>query len=404
MKTIIFLHTTLTGSSRDAIKTAKKLGYHTVLLTKSGIALKRRKSFTEVHRMIKVNLSKIEEVKNSIENLRSEGLTIEGIVSFVDPFVSLAAELHKEYCNKSLSIGAMRAMEDKTLTREKLKDLPYTPKFYKVKGSEFKQSIPSSLKPFTYPLVVKSPLSTGSKDVLKVENDQELLESVKLLVSKNPTILIEEYLDGPQYLVETVVVNGEIHIIAIFQQEVDHLKRFIVTGYSLMNEIESDLYKNIEEAVKNIITAFEMETGACHLEIRIVNDQVKLIEINPRISGSAMNRMIKIAYGINLVEETLKLYLGSTPDLSKKWEKHLFTQYVTVSTSGTLVKITGRKSASRSQGVVEVTLRTRKGRFLFTPKSMGHRYAYVIATGDTSDQAKKNAKTAAKKIKFHLSS
>lgn len=33
---------------------------------------------------------------------------------------------------------------------------------------------------------------------------------------------------------------------------------------------------------------------------------------------------------------------------------------------------------------------------------MGQRYAYIIATGDSSEQAKENAKTAAKEIQFHL--
>ena len=53
--------------------------------------------------------------------------------------------------------------------------------------------------------------------------------------------------------------------------------------------------------------------AASHLEVRYVNGIWKLIEINPRISGGAMNRMIEEAFGINLVEETIKLYLGDEP-------------------------------------------------------------------------------------------
>ncbi|MBM7609927.1 biotin carboxylase [Lysinibacillus composti] len=404
MRTIIFLHTTKSGSSREAIKAAEKLGYFTVLLTNSKNFIKQRVNFPDVHRMILVDLTNLQEIKKTIESNQRQGLLIEGIVSFVDPFVSLAVELHEEYCNGCLSLNAIKAMEDKTLTRELLKDLPCTPKFIKLNGTEFEESISTITEHLSYPLMIKSPFSTASRDVFKVENDRELRKSVKLLTRRYPDvmILIEEYLDGPQYLVETVVVNEEIHILAIFQQELVNLERFIITGYNLLNEIDQDFFETIEGAVKNIIETLELKTGACHLEIRIVENEVKLIEINPRISGAAMNRMIDIAYGINLVEETLKIQLGMEPNLTRKWEKHLFTKYIFVSTSGILEKVTGKKRALLCPGVEEVYIKPKKGTFLSPPKSMGQRYGYVIATGDTSELAKENAKNAAKEIRFHL--
>ncbi len=47
----------------------------------------------------------------------------------------------------------------------------------------------------------------------------------------NEEILLQEYVDGPQYLVEVLVQNGEVHIIAIIEQEITLFARFIVTVY-----------------------------------------------------------------------------------------------------------------------------------------------------------------------------
>ncbi|MDM5333732.1 hypothetical protein QUF56_10885 [Ureibacillus composti] len=129
MRTIIFLHTTKSGSSREAIKAAEKLGYFTVLLTNSKNFIKQRVNFPDVHKMILVDLTNLQEIKETIESNQRQGLIIEGIVSFVDPFVSLAVELHEEYCNGCLSINAIKAMEDKTLTRELLKGMVPRPTF-----------------------------------------------------------------------------------------------------------------------------------------------------------------------------------------------------------------------------------------------------------------------------------
>ena len=393
------------GSSREAIRSAEKLGYFTVLFTTNKKLLRQRDEFPDVHKMLLVDLTNLEVIRNAIESIQCNGLIIESIVSFVDPYVYLAAKLSEEYCSTILSTDAIKAMENKITTRKVMEDSPYSPKFIKLEGNETEEKISSTIKQYPYPLMVKSPLSTGSKDVLKVENDEELFKSINLLKNKYPElpILIEDYIDGPQYLVEAIVVNGDIHIIAIFEQEIVQFKRFIITGYNLLHdEVEKNLVETIQEGVKDIIESFEMDNGACHLEIRMNGDYVKLVEINPRVSGGAMNRMIEIAYGINLVEETLKLTLGFTPELTRKWEKHVFTQYVTISRNGILEKVTGKKRASLCPGVEEIYIKPKKGTLLSPPESMGQRYAYIIATGDTSEQAKENAKIAAKEIEFHL--
>ena len=99
----------------------------------------------------------------------------------------------------------------------------------------------------------------------------------------NEEIFLEEYIDGPQYLIEILVQDGNIYIIAVIEQEITLFKRFIVTGYSLLGQVNDRLYNSLFDAVSYIIQAFDMKNGACHLEFRRVNDIWKLIEINPRI-------------------------------------------------------------------------------------------------------------------------
>lgn len=80
-------------------------------------------------------------------------------------------------------------------------------------------------------------------------------------------------------------------------------------------------YESLKVAVKDIIELHGLENGSCHLEMRLVNKQWKLVETNPRISGSGMNEFLEIGLGINLVKETLKLALGKEPDLEPKHKK-----------------------------------------------------------------------------------
>lgn len=403
LKTIVFIGTNKSGSSREAVRAAERLGYLTVVFTNNEKQLQQRAEYPDVHKMILTNTNNHHTLKEEIAKLQMKGLEIKTIVSFIDANVHTASILCHEFCNSITCPKSIGIMENKENTRVFLKDQYYTPKFLLIGPGE---AIPTNKirSELQFPVMVKLPNSTGSKDVRFASGAQQLETVVKSLRKKNPndSIIVEEYFEGEQYLVEIIVSNYQTHIIGIIQQEISQKKRFIITGYGVLADVPSSIQKGIETLVHSILQQFDMQNGALHLEVRLTNDGWKLIEMNPRVSGGAMNQMILAAYGINLVEETLKLYLGETPSLTKKVKNYVYTQYVIVSKKGILAKITGRTKAKKLPGVVDVYVKPKKGTRLIPPLSMGHRYAYVIAVGDSLEEAEKRAKNAAQTITFHL--
>ncbi|MBE1553882.1 ATP-grasp domain-containing protein [Sporosarcina limicola] len=402
MKTILFIETTKSGSSREAIKTAARLGYCTVLLTERNSFMEQYEEFPDVTRVIHVREITEDLIRTEIRRLQQQGNSIKAIISFVDPFVSMAAKLSNEYCDSIISVDALKKMEDKTATRKALKNNVTTPAFEIYQPTDELDTILN--KGYTFPQIVKSAVSKASKDVYLVGNKVEMKKALKKIIKQYPVqkVVIEDYLDGPQYVVEVLVHNGTINIVAIFKQDITKKTKFIVTGYELQLNLEKGLYETLYKAVESILIDLGVTNATCHLEIRYVNGSWKLVEVNPRISGGAMNRMIEEAFGINLVEETIKLYLGYEPCLIRKYEKQIYAHYITINSYGNLLKVTGENLASHQPGVKEVYIKPSIGTIMIPPLSMGHRYGYVIASGNTSDEANENAVNAAKNIKFYL--
>ncbi|QWG90249.1 MULTISPECIES: ATP-grasp domain-containing protein [Bacillus cereus group] len=404
MDTIVFIETNKSGSSREAIKAAEKLNFFTVLLTKKTKFIEERDTFPDVHQMIFTDINDYDNIITTIEKLNKSGKNIKGIFSFIDPFVYLAARLSEKFCSNIVSTEAIYQMENKILTRNVLKDLPISLNYLIYKPTEPLSSFLKKNKKINFPLIVKSPKSSGSKDVLLVKNKNQLIFSMQSLLKKLPNeeILLEEYVDGPQYLVEILVQNGKVHIIAVIEQEITLFERFIVTGYSLLGQVDKSLYNSLFNAVNSVIQAFNMKNGACHLELRRINNDWKLIEINPRISGGAMNDIIEIGHGINLVQETIQLMLGNKPLLNKKHHKYVYTHYLTVKSKGKLIRVTGKNRSSKYPGVEKVYIKPKKGTVLKPPTSMGHRCGYVLAASYFKTEAKKIALKAAKEISFEI--
>ncbi|MCA1011488.1 ATP-grasp domain-containing protein [Halobacillus halophilus] len=404
MQTIVFLGTNKSGSSREAIEAAMKMGYFTVLLTDNLKRLKQREEYPDVHLMIYVqDLTDKQLINRQIALIQKQGKEVRAVVSFVDPLVSTAAQVSMDLGLSSLSVEALYNMEDKTRFRKVLKGNPYNP-FYSITSLEMDSNEIFNRYIKRSPTIVKSPISNGSKDVLLVKTLQEFEKAHRYMKKRFPNtpILLEEYLDGPQYLIEVVVHQGNVHIVAIIEQEISKVHRFIIMGYHLPAALPAPVCRELRLAVQSIADDLGFINGTCHLEMRLVNGKWKLIEINPRISGGAVNRLILEATGISLVKETLKLNLGQEPDLTPKKNASSFVQFITVRSPGKLVKVTGKLRAKSMSGVNKVYVKPKKGTILTPPLSMGHRYAYVLTSSEDPLEAKKIAKEAAKEIRFYL--
>lgn len=404
MQTIVFIGSNKSGTSREALSISTSMGYYTVLLTNRREFIKQKDEFPEVHRIVFVeNLINKEEIFSIIKDLEEDRKQICAVISFIDPFVSFAARISEELGLIQMSTDALAFMEEKTRFREHLQTLPVSPKFTIFQGEQSIQQCIEENHSYL-PLVLKSPVSNGSKDVLLVETITEFKEGLDYLNKKFPSIpvLIEEYLIGTQYLIEVIVKDRRISIVAIIEQEVLNGDRFIITGYSNPAVLENETLVELQIAVASIIQALVLENGTCHLEMRLIDGKWKLIEINPRMSGGAMNRIIQEATGINLVKETLKLFLGQEPFLEATKRTHVYAKFLTINSRGRLIKVTGKTRALNYDGVKEVYVKPRKGAILTKPYSLGDRYAYVIAAADTPEQAKDIAVSASKEIKFYL--
>ncbi|OIU68858.1 hypothetical protein BHE18_17420 [Rossellomorea aquimaris] len=394
MQTIVFLGSRGYGTSHEAIKTAKELGCYTVLISD-----RYRSGLTEADELICVpDLAERNEILVRLKKLEDKGNRIAACLSFIDPYVSCAAQLSEELGLGDFSSGALALAEDKTAVRNKLKGLKSSPFFSVIdKGIDIRGFALCHAERF--PLILKPSVSNGSKDIKLVKSEGEMKEALYAFKDKQP-ILAEEYLDGPQYLIEAAVYKGEVLIAAVIEQEWN--ESFIITGYAFPAELSRDAALSLTDAVRDIVQHIGIEHGSCHLEMRYVKGRWKLVEINPRMSGGWMNKIIETGTGGNLLKEVLKMQLGEEPVFHESIPRSTYARYLTVNTAGRLLHISGIEQAMNLDGIEHVLLKTERGCIVRPPKSMGDRFACIIAAADTMQHAKKAARDAAKRLRLYV--
>lgn len=168
-----------------------------------------------------------------------------------------------------------------------------------------------------FPLIVKPIDRSGSRGINKVLTIEELKEAIKLAkeVSFVDKVLVEEYIEGKEYSVETISQNGIHQILQITEKFTTGSPNFIEIGHLQPARITKEIKNKIKEIIKKSLTVLEFKNGASHSEIKINNNEIKIIEIGGRMGGDFIGSdMVELSTGIDFLNLTLDVSLGNRID------------------------------------------------------------------------------------------
>ena len=171
-----------------------------------------------------------------------------------------------------------------------------------------------------YPVIVKASDRSAGRGVSLANNPDELLIAFRLAMQEsfNKIVLVEEYIEGPQYSIETISSNGEHYVVAVTHMTFSGPPDFVERQHTLPAHINDDLRAKLEKYAFAALKAFEIRTGACHLEVRVRADlEISMIEIASRMGGWR-HWMVEGALGIDYLKLILDSSLGRAVFFNRK--------------------------------------------------------------------------------------
>lgn len=195
------------------------------------------------------------------------------------------------YVNDALgfpSIGYKTAclFTDKFLMREKCREIGVKTLNYKLINSiEEAKEFFISLK---HAAILKPINNQGSKGVYKVESIEELetqyAEAIKY--SRGSAILIEEFITGPELVIEAFALNGVVNNLVWGDTHYFKVKdAFAAKDRIFPSSQNSEILEKALKLNKKIVKGFGLTRGLTHGEYIIDGDEVYLIEIAARGGG-----------------------------------------------------------------------------------------------------------------------
>lgn len=159
-----------------------------------------------------------------------------------------------------------------------------------------------------FPCIVKPREGVASQQVSLACNHAELAAQCAAAWSNRPgqPLLIEEYLAGPLYTLETLGDDERLCVLGGFQVKLSPPPHFV----ELEARWGTGLTADQEAEVIDIIRRFGIGFGACHTEFVMTDAGPRLIEVNYRSIGDCREFLLQDALGLPLFEIILRLYAG----------------------------------------------------------------------------------------------
>lgn len=190
------------------------------------------------------------------------------------------------------------------------------------------------------PAVVKPIYGAGSVGVSLVETETDLARALEPLLAVRVNArgqaipryaLLMSYVPGDQYSVE--ILDAEI--IGVTKKQLEPPPYFVGTGHDYPASISSELRQRIECEARRAIGVIGYTRGAAHIELRVADGTPVIIEINPRLAGGEIPRLIRHATGLDLVAAVLDSARGGKANLAPVGTNYGSLRYLTPRTEGT---------------------------------------------------------------------
>lgn len=178
-----------------------------------------------------------------------------------------------------------------------------------------------SIKDLHFPMVVKPTDRSGSRSITEVRKKEELQEAVSRATcdSFEKRGIVEEYIEGQEYSMESISYKGMHHLLAITKKFTTGAPHYIETGHVQPAQLSVELREKIQREIFKALDALEITTGASHAEFR-VNEQkeVRIIEIGARMGGDCIgSHLVELSEGYDFLKMVIDVARGVAPDLRK---------------------------------------------------------------------------------------
>lgn len=401
----------LVGSNDEMVRKAKDLGLHVLLFQHpTKVTEEQRRVADQVHVLDYTDWSAVEPLVTALH--REPGFT--AAVSMSESGQEVTGRINDLLDLGGTGYEVAHLVRDKWAMRQHM--ATRDPAAVGAERFTDRAALEAFGARYGYPFIVKPCNTTASFGVFRVAGPHDLdrvWDGVRELQGTFTDrgsmpfpiqdFVVEEYVDGPEFSVESFSFGGRHVIITVTEKFVDPVT-FTEIGHVMPARLSEPVWEQVRETVIRFLDLIGVQDGPGHTEVRIGARGPAVIETHNRIGGDAIPDLLVGAYDVDLPGYTFGWPFRLFPELPDRPQVRggASTRFM-VGVPGRVESVEGVKEARAHPDVLSVTLSVAPGAATRSPQDNWDRLAMVAGVGDdASDAIRRTARIAEEHIRIRM--
>jgi len=389
------------GNDFDVIETALGLGHRVTFVTGDLAHYRRRAEVSawldRTHAIVEVPGFDYALLEELVLAIHAE-TPIEALLCLIDIRMVEASRLARRLSLHFLNPDSAARLRDKFSVRQRLleRGIPQ-PRFALATSDD---ELRAAVDEIGLPVLVKPSDGYGSQNIVVFRSSDDLIPlfvpfedylpsrtDYGLGVQANDRLLVERFIEGVVIGCDTFSRDGEHRFLGINEKRFFPLPSFAIEGGCFPSE-------NFDEAavrdyVFRVLDALDFDCGAAHTELLVSPEGIWLVEVNARLVGAQIPRLLGYALDRSLHAELIKLHLGLPLDLPERPSQFAVSRWIVAESAGIIESI--ELPETDDKRIRCVALFKRPGDPVRPPIENADRIGYVMTVGATRQEAERIA-------------
>ena len=387
------------GNDTDILQAAIRKKHSFVFLTQN-LALYQKDP--EIYQWVNqaqtvIELPGLDEATAEYAVLKSHAAQpFDALLCLLDIRLVMAAKLASQLGLQYLNVDSALLLRDKFNVRSSLKQLGIPQPDFALGTTN--DEVKAAIAHIGLPVLIKPCDGYGSQNILTLETPADLELAADSLdhllpmttdyglgVSSNNRLLIEQFMNGMFIGCDTFTLDSKHQLLGINEKLMFSPPSFAIRGGCFTPNTGE--WPTLENYVFSLLDAVGFDVGAAHIEIMLTASGPRLIEINPRLVGAKIARLIGFALNSSVHEALIDLHLGKWPfqQLDQASLQPSVTRWLITHDSGTLEHIS--LPNWHDEGIKCTEMLARPGDHVSYPFENSQRLGYVMACCPTREEA-----------------
>ena len=335
--------------------------------------------------------------------IRAVGQTgrIDGVVSMAEAGVRAAAKISARLGLPSISEEAAANATSKAAMRRLWQRIePFSTAFRVVSTLDQAQRAAQQFGHF--PLIVKPDRSLGgSRGVTRVERADQIDEAFRgaqaggLLDSD---VVIEHCVEGNEHSAEVLIWKGQTSVLCIGQKIKSLFPHRVDVSVQYPAQLSAAEEARVAEMCHAAVSALGLTQGVAHVEFACTERGPVLFELGARCGGGHTPQIAHRVCGVNEFVEACRMACGMAPSqfapISRRGADYRFLIF----TPGEVKRVIIPEALATDHRVLDVGLTVNPGETIRPLRSTADRVGFLVATGETLEEAAELADRACREI------